>query len=367
MTSNLPLAGLRVVTAAEQYPGPYATMLLADLGADVVIVERPGAGDPTRLFPAFHAALNRGKRSVALDLKTEQGRAGLRRLLADADLFLEGFRPGTMARLGFDPDEVRALNPRTVYVSITGFGQTGPSRMRAAHDISYQAAAGLLDGHDPDRDPAGAGPEVALGDLSSALFAVVGALASLLHRQSSGTGTHVDVSMTDALVSLMTGHLVPALNGRPAPELGSAEPAYGVFACADGEAISLSVAYEDWFWTPLCDLLALHDARDLPRPERIARREELRDRIAAAIRLRPRSEWAALLDEADIAWGPVLALGELADDPHYRARELFQEAPYRDGTTFRYVAQPLVLDGVRPGPTGGVPDVGEGNGDLLGA
>ncbi|EME19407.1 CaiB/BaiF CoA transferase family protein [Rhodococcus triatomae] len=361
---TLPLSGLRIVTAAEQYPGPYATMLLADLGAEVIIVERPGAGDPTRSFPAFHAALNRNKRSVTLDLKSADGRAGLRSLLTTADVFMEGFRPGTMARLGFGPDEVKAINPRVVYVAITGFGQTGPNRLRAAHDVSYQAAAGLLHSRVTGRDTSEV-DELALGDLSSGMFAVIGTLTALLARQRTGQAGSVDVSMTDGLVSWLTASLVPALNQQSSPELGSAEPAYGLFECADRALLSLSVAYEDWFWAPLCDLLDMSDVRDLARPARIAARAELRQRIENALRHRTRDEWSVLLDGADIAWSPVLDLPEVAQDEHFRDRDLFRTVPLPDGTTFTCIAQPLVFDGVRPGPRRGAPELGEANGELL--
>ncbi|QXC46481.1 CaiB/BaiF CoA transferase family protein [Rhodococcus qingshengii] len=361
---TLPLSGLRIVTAAEQYPGPYATMILADLGAEVIIVERPGAGDPTRAFPSFHAALNRNKRSVALDLKSAEGCAGLRRLLGTADVFIEGFRPGTMTRLGFGPDDVSAINSQTVYVSITGFGQTGPNRLRAAHDISYQASAGLLHARVADRDTS-AIDELALGDLSSGTFAVVGTLAALLARQQTGRGAHVDVSMTDGLVSWLTASLVPSLNDQPNPELGSAEPAYGLFACADGKLLSLSVAYEDWFWEPLCDLLDMSDVRELPRAARIRGRVALRDRLENALLQRTRDEWSGLLDAADIAWSPVLDIAEVQQDKHFRDRDLFHAVPLTDGTTLTCVAQPLMFDGARPGPTRGTPQLGEANRDLL--
>ena len=137
-----PLAGLRVLSLAEQYPGPYATLLLADLGADVVLVERPNGGDPARQFPGFFAALNRNKRSLALDLKDARGKAVLWRLLASADVLLEGFRPGTMERLGFGQRAVRARNPRLVYASVSGFGQDGPYRDRPAHDVSTRRSRG---------------------------------------------------------------------------------------------------------------------------------------------------------------------------------------------------------------------------------
>ena len=141
---GLSLDGIRIVCLAEQYPGPYATLLLADLGADVILVERPGSGDPARQFPGFHAALSRNKRSVVIDLKAEDGRRQLRDLVASADVLMEGFRPGTMERLGFGYAAVELLNPKLVYVSISGFGQSGPYRDRPAHDLSYQAIAGFL-------------------------------------------------------------------------------------------------------------------------------------------------------------------------------------------------------------------------------
>jgi crotonobetainyl-CoA:carnitine CoA-transferase CaiB-like acyl-CoA transferase len=180
-----PLTGVRILCLAEQYPGPYATLLLADLGAEVIIVERPGGGDPARLFPSFHGALNRNKRSLALDLKDEVDRARLFRLVETADVFMEGFRPGTISRLGFGPETLRAAHPRLVYVSISGFGQDGPYRDRPAHDLSYQAAAGLLSqmtGTTASTPPS----DIAIGDLSSGLFAALGIVTVRSHPYGSG-------------------------------------------------------------------------------------------------------------------------------------------------------------------------------------
>jgi crotonobetainyl-CoA:carnitine CoA-transferase CaiB-like acyl-CoA transferase len=359
-----PLSGLRVVSLAEQYPGPYATLLMADLGAEVILVERPGGGDPARQFPAFHEALNRNKRAVEIDLKTDAGRAALRRLLRDADVMLEGFRPGTMARLGFGWDAVSALNPRLVYVSISGFGQDGPYRDRPAHDLSYQAMAGLLFAQARAGVPQPAG-EVAIGDLSSAMFAAVGALAALHERARTGRGRHVDVSMTDGLVSWMSVLLGPAMNGAPLADF-AAEPAYGTFRCGDGRLLTLSIAHEDWFWRPLCALLGMEDAAGYGRAERVANGASLRARIAEAIGRETRATWAGRLDAAGIAWGPLNDLDEVADDPHFVARGLFREVPDGQGGTRRVVAQPLVFDGIHPGPVRGTPAPGEGNAELLG-
>lgn len=359
-----PLAGLRVVSLAEQYPGPYATLLMADLGAEVILVERPGAGDPARQFPAFHEALNRNKRAVAIDLKSEAGRSALRALLVTADVMLEGFRPGTMARLGFGYADVSALNPRIVYVSISGFGQDGPYRDRPAHDLSYQAIAGLLYAQARAGVPQPAG-DLAIGDLSSAMFAAVGALAALHERGRTGRGRHVDVSMTDGLVSWMSVALGPTMNGEPLADI-AAEPAYGAFRCGDGRLLTLSIAHEDWFWRPLCELLGLSDAAGLGRAARVADGPALRGRIAAALAREPRAAWAARLDAAGIAWAPLHDLDEVAADPHFVARGMFREVPDGRGGARRAVAQPLVFDGEHPGPVRGTPALGEGNAELLG-
>jgi crotonobetainyl-CoA:carnitine CoA-transferase CaiB-like acyl-CoA transferase len=357
------LSDIRIVSLAEQYPGPYATMLLADLGADVILIERPGSGDPARQFPAFHAALNRNKRSVALDLKTEAGKADLRDLVASADVLMEGFRPGTAERLGFGPAAMAAFNPRLIYVSISGFGQTGPYRDRPAHDLSYQAIAGFLH-QQADTRATQIPSDIAIGDLSSGMFAALGTLASLHERSRTGKGKYIDVSMTDGLVSWMSVMLGPVMNGAPLADIG-AEPAYGLFECGDGKMLTLSIAHEDWFWKPLCGLLNMEDAADFDRRQRTALETELTKRIAAAIAQRPRNAWAEHLDAARIPWGPVNSIQEVADDPHFKARGLFSDITFADGRKQFFVAQPLVFDGEHPRPTRGAPALGEHTDDVL--
>lgn len=360
---SLPLAGIQVISLAEQYPGPYATLLMADLGAEVILVERPGVGDPARQFPAFHAALNRGKQSVALDLKSDDGKAHLRRLIASADVLMEGYRPGTMARLGFGYEAMAQLNPRLVYVSISGFGQDGPYRDRPAHDVSYQALAGFLYRHAEQGSVDDPG-SIAVGDLSSGMFAAVGTLAALLERARTGAGKYVDVSMTDGLVSWMSAMLGPVMNGAPLADIG-AEPAYGVFKCGDGKLLTLSIAHEDWFWRPLCELLDMGDAAGLNRAGRVAQGDALRRRVGAALATRTRAEWAEKLDAAGIPWGPVNTLDEVAADPHFRARGLFREVVGNDGARQHHVAQPLIFSGEHPGPRSGVPGLGEHTAQVL--
>ncbi len=361
-----PLAGLRVVSLAQQYPGPYATLLMADLGADVILVERPGQGDPARQFPAFHAALNRNKRSVTIDLKRDEGCRSLRALLADADLMLEGFRPGAMARLGFGYEAVARINPRIIYLSISGFGQDGPYRDRPAHDLSYQAIAGLLFRQANTGQPAVPG-DVAIGDLASGMFAAVGALAALHERNRTGRGQHVDVSMTDGLVSWMSVFLGPQMGGEAQADI-AAEPAYGSFRCGDGKLLTLSIAHEDWFWSALCKLLGLpQELADLHRHQRVARTDALRSQIARALEGASRDDWAARLDAASIPWGPVNDLHEVVEDPHFIARGLFREVVRPAGGVERCVAQPLRFGAAHPGPRRGTPELGEANAELLDA
>jgi crotonobetainyl-CoA:carnitine CoA-transferase CaiB-like acyl-CoA transferase len=364
VTFALPLDGVRVLSLAEQYPGPYATLILADLGADVVLVERPRGGDPTRAFPDFFEALNRSKRSVALDLKSEDGRAAFLRLVESADVLLEGFRPGAMARLGLGYEDVAAVNPSIVYVSISGFGQDGPACGRAAHDLSYQAIAGVL--YDVlDREP-GESHHLQLADLSSGLFATIAALSGLVARAATGVGSYFDLAMTDCLVSLMTTQLFPVLNGTglgPAPFLD--EPAYRLYRTADGRLLSLSIAHEDPFWRALCEATGLDDAASLGAEERWSRRDELIQRLAEAIAQRTLDEWVDLLVSVDVPCAPVHSLAEVAEDPQVRHRGQIVRIGGGEAPPRLHVAQPIRVDGRVAGPRARAPQLGENTDELV--
>lgn len=348
-----PLEGYLVVSLAEQYPGPFATLILGDLGADVVQVERPSGGDPSRIFPGHYAALNRGKRSVALDLKTSEGLEACRALIARADALVEGFRPGVLSRLGLSPSELIRDHPGLVVVSVSGFGQDGPYRDRPAHDLSFQAVAGLLDADAPVMPP------VALADVAAGLFAAIATLTGLAGRAASGHGGHYDVGMFDALVSFVVTRLVPTANGMPADTLGQ-DPGYGLFATADGRWISLSIAFEDHFWRALCAELRLEALADVPGPDRVARRDEIRAALSRRIAAEPLTHWERVLPSAGIAYGAVQDLAGLVADPHLQSRDLLQAVGDR-----RYLRQPLVIDGTAPGPRTAVPGLGEHTEEVL--
>ena len=362
MPPTLPLAGLRILSLAEQLPGPFATLLLADLGADVILVERPKGGDPSRRFPGLFASLNRNKRSVALDLKSADGREQFLRLVDGADAVLEGFRPGVMQRLGLAADTLRQRKPTLVVLSISSFGQTGPYAHMAGHDLSIQAAAGMLE------VPLGAEasakmPVLPLADIASGMYAAFGVVTALLARERTGRGSEIDVSMFDALVSWMTPFLVPPALGLAVRPLPPEDPGYGVFATADGRQITLSIAGEDHMWRALCDWLDLPALAGLDEAQRCGRCAEVQAPLRAAIARHDHDPLCTALAERRIAFGPVIARAAVLADPHLRARRL---AVGLDGGAGPYVRQPLTFDGQIGRITRAVPQLGEHNAELLG-
>ena len=321
MTSNGGLlAGLRVLDLSVWRPGPYATQLLAEIGADVVKVEPPG-GDPMRSYPELFESLNANKRSIVLDLKNEADRQRALELAARADVVIEGFRPGVVARLGVAYDDVRALNPAIVYCSLSGMGQAGPLALAPAHDLNYQAWAGALcpEGDDPvvGRLP--------IADLAGGVFAAFAICAAVVRRQRSGDGEYIDVSMSDVLAT-WTGAVPPRAAGVDSNARGV--PGYGLFAAADGKHLALSIITENHFWSGLCDVLGLDDVRDLGFVDRMARLEELQARITDALAQHPRDEIVDALLAADAPAAPVLNREEMLRLPHFRERGVATSDPW---------------------------------------
>ena len=350
----LPLAGVRVLDLTRLLPGGYATQMLADLGARVTKIEEPGQGDYARGMPPlkdgvgqFFLAVNRNKRSAALNLKHPAGREALLRLAEGADVLIESFRPGVMARLGLDYETLRARNPRLIVCALSGYGQDGPYSHRVGHDLNYIGYAGLL--HHltaPGQPPTLPGAQFA--DIAGgALMAVVGILAALVGRGVSGEGRYVDVSMLDGSLALLPVLASLVLNGDPEPAPGEAWlagtlPGYGVYETADGKFITLG-ALEPKFWAELC--------RRVDRPDLIAHqlpadptdREHTKDALAALFRTRTRDEWVAELGDAEVCLGPVNTLAEALADPQVRARSLTAADPYRDGSAALRTA-PIISD-----------------------
>ena len=314
-----PLAGLRVVEFAGIGPGPFAGMMLADMGADVVVVDR--AAD---VRPGNKAmALQRGKRSLALDLKHPDALAAVWRLLESADALIEGFRPGVLERLGLGPDAVAARCPRLVYGRVTGWGQDGPLAQAAGHDINYVALSGALSiSRRPGERPVV--PPTLLGDMAGGgMFLVFGVVCALLEAQRSGRGQVVDAAMIDgvnAMAALV--HQMRAIGyWRDDPATNfflNASPFYEVFECADGEHVTLG-AIEPPFYAELLRRLGLDDV-DPARQYRTEDWPALKARVAARLREKTRAHWCALLEGSDACFAPVLGLDEAAAHPHNLAR-----------------------------------------------
>ena len=323
-----PLHGLRVVELASIGPGPMCAMLLADLGADVIRIDRlepSGLGVPMNQRFDVNA---RSRRSAALDLKSAAGRDAVLRIVERADVLIEGFRPGVAERLGLGPADCQARNPRLVYGRMTGFGQTGPLAHAAGHDLNYIALTGALDAI----GPAGGAPVPPLnlvGDYGGgALYLAFGLMAALFERQSSGRGQVVDAAMVDGAASLMSMfHGMLAAGGWPGQRgenlLDGGAPFYGVYETADGKHVSIG-SLEPKFYAEMVKRLGL-DERFLRLQGDASQWPALREAIAAAVRTRTRDEWSALLEGTDVCFAPVLALGEVHRHPHAVARGTYVE------------------------------------------
>ncbi|MDT0576019.1 CaiB/BaiF CoA-transferase family protein [Croceicoccus sp. F390] len=340
-----PLAGVSVLDFTALLPGAVCTQFLADLGADVVKVEPPGTGDAAR-GPAgsppggiFHMT-NRNKRSVVLDLKDEAGLATARRMIAKADVLVEGFRPGVMARLGLGWDEAQAINPALVYCSITGYGQDGPLAHKAGHDINYQCQAGIVgqNATDGGRPAPGAVPLADLG--GGSLTAAVGILAALFDVQRSGKGRHVDIAMTDAAMALNIASLSSKMmfgGDDPVPGrdiLTGGLPCYRTYRTADDRYLAVG-ALEPKFWQAFCAAI--------DRPDLVGRGWDMGARLDAAtqevadtIASRTLAEWTSVFADVDACVAPVMTLGETLDHPNTQARGMVVQVTGGGATTLQY-------------------------------
>ena len=352
--SASPLAGLRVLDLSRHLPGPLAAHLLADLGARVVKVEEPALGDPVRHLPsgvggkgALAALLLSGVESVALDLKRPAAREILERLLAVSDVLIESFRPGTLARLGLDPEELRQRHPRLIVCSISGWGQTGPYASRAGHDLTYQAAAGTL--ASVPRPPA-----VQAADVTGAWAAVAAILAALHEREKTGAGTRIDAALFDAAAHAnLTGWAAEAERPRQVEEplpLTGALPCYGVYRTADGGWLAVG-ALEPHFWHRLCEAVGKPGLADLQYAGSRRARRRVEDLIAS----RTRADWQALAAEHDLPIEPVLSAAEARHHPQALHRALL--SPGEEGLP--RLAFPAHLDGERPRAAAHVSALGE--------
>jgi crotonobetainyl-CoA:carnitine CoA-transferase CaiB-like acyl-CoA transferase len=343
------LSGVRVLDLTRLLPGPYATTLLADLGAEVVKVEEPTRGDPVRhREPTVggrsytYLVRNRNKASVGVDLKDERGHEAFMRLAETADVVVESFRPGVVDRLGVGYEAVRAVNEDVVYCSLTGYGQTGPYADSPGHDVNYAGVAGLL-ALTGNRDGAPTIPGYPVGDFAGGLYAAFAIAAAVAGVAAGKSGEYIDVSMTDAVASFSTAYADRYFAAGATPEregtrLLGRHPGYRVYEAGDGEYLTVS-ALEARFWNNLCDALDRPDLRDayVGRDDDVsaARRREIVDEVAAAMAERPRADLLAAFEEHDVPGAPVNGYDDLFQDPHLAERDLFDSVTVetKDGAT----------------------------------
>lgn len=330
-----PLAGFRVLDLSRLLPGPFCSMLMADLGADVIKVEDPKVGDYIRWWPpllgknsGFHTVLNRNKRSVTIDLKREEGRAVFEAMVKRADVVLEGFRPGVMERLGLGYAALRVLNPRIVYCAISGYGQDGERALRAGHDINYLALAGVLSYS--GRDGKLVVPNVQIGDMGGgALMAAFSITAALLARERLGEGQYIDISMTDGAVAwncLRWGKfLADGVVPRPADDmLNHGYACYNLYETKDGRWMSLG-ALEPQFWKAFCRSVGRDDWEQAEYFKPGPHQKSLEKEVAEVFAAKTQAEWVEHFREVDCCCEPVLNLDEMMADRALRARGMVVE------------------------------------------
>ena len=363
---SAPLTGVRVIELARILAGPWAGQTLADLGADVIKVEAPEGDDTRRWGPpfvthdgetsaAYYHAANRGKRSVVCDFRTPEGQEAVRRLVADADVVIENFKVGGLAKYGLDYPALAALNPRLIYCSITGFGQTGPYAHRAGYDFVIQGMAGVMSvTGTPEGQPQKVG--IAVADILTGVYATTAILAALHQRGQTGVGQHIDMALMDVTVALMANQSMNYLaSGRAPVKLGNAHPnlaPYAVFDCADGWVILATG--NDAQYRRLCGLLGLDalatDPAYATNADRLANRAALTDAITAATRLRTKADLLAACEAQGVPAGPINDLAEVFADPQVLARGLRIDAGGVPGvrSPFTFSGADLALG--RPSP-----------------
>ena len=374
-----PLSGIRILDLSRLLPGAYASQMLADFGADVIKVEEPGSGDYGRFMPPHGAggmslyflAINRNKRSITLNLKSAEGREIFLRMVSSADVLLESFRPGVLERLGLGFEQLQEVNPGLIYCAISGYGQDGPYRLRAGHDLNYAGYAGLLHyNRGPHGEPAM--PATQLGDLAGGSFmAVIGILTALLGRNQTGEGRAIDVSMTEGVMALLPLFATAYLNTAEAPQPGRSAldgglPCYNIYETSDGKHVTLA-ALEYKFWHTFCTHVGHLELLPFHTPAGPGEREQAMDMLRAIFKTKTRDEWIAELADIDACVGPVYSVDEALNDQQAQARgvSVTGEELHETGETFRTLPSFPRISGVENEQRYAPPGLGEHTGELL--
>jgi crotonobetainyl-CoA:carnitine CoA-transferase CaiB-like acyl-CoA transferase len=367
-----PLDNIRVVDFSRVLAGPFASQALSDFGAEVVKIENPDGGDDTRAWgppfvkgeSAYFLSANRGKKSVALNLKEERSRKLVRRLIEKSDVVLENFRPGTMDRLGFGYDACRMLNPKIIYCSISGYGQTGPEKDRPGYDLVAQGLSGVMDVTGPaGGDPHKVGTSVA--DLVAGLYAVQGVLLAVIARERTGKGQMVDVALLDGLISLLTYQAgIFFASGQSPRRRGNQHPTicpYETFRASDGY-FNVAVGSER-LWETFCGAIEKAELAKDPRfksnADRVQNRAELTEALEKLFAKRPQADWLALFDRHGVPAGPIYSVGQALGQPQALARAMVLGAEHKKAGKIRMLGIPVKLSETPGLPQGAPPTLDE--------
>jgi crotonobetainyl-CoA:carnitine CoA-transferase CaiB-like acyl-CoA transferase len=379
------LSHIRVLDLSRIFAGPWAGQTLADLGADVIKVERPGPGDDTRGWgppylrdqqgvetseSGYYLAVNRGKRSITVSLDKPEGQSLIRQLAARSDIVLENFKPGSLARYGLGYEDLKLVNQKLIYCSLSGFGQTGPRRDQAAYDFMIQAMGGLMSITGQRDDKPGGGPQkvgLPIVDLVSGMYATVGILAALAHRDETGLGGYIDIAMLDVAVATLSNQAMNYLvTGVPPIRTGNAHPniqPQDVFACRDG-SVAIAVGNDGQF-AKFCEVLGLNEAsrdeRFAKNAARVRNSAVLRPLIDARLREQNRQHWVAALDAAGVPASPINSIPEVFADPQVKSRRMITEIPHPLAGTVPQVGSPMRFGEAAVQPQRPPPLLGEHN------
>ncbi|NIZ12231.1 CaiB/BaiF CoA-transferase family protein [Phaeobacter sp. HF9A] len=375
---SAPLDGVIILDLTHVLAGPYASMTLADLGARVIKVERPGTGDDTRSFPpfkngesAYFATINHDKQSIALDLKNTDDRAVFEQLVEQSDIILENYRPGVMERLGYGWEDLHAKHPRLIYGAVSGFGHSGPDSQRPAYDMVVQARGGVMSiTGERDREPVRVGASI--GDIAAGMFLAQGILAALLHRTQTSLGQKIDISMLDCQLALLEHAIaMTTVNGEPPRPSGARHPSitpFETFHAEDG--LFVIAAGNDVLFARLCEALELPlagDPRFTSNPARCENARLLKRLIEAVTLGQSKAHWISLLTDAGIPTGPIQNVAEVLKDPQILARNMVVDVLDRAGQP-AYVAagNPIKMSALAdPGTRGPAPKLDEDRQDIL--
>ena len=373
-----PLDGLRVIDLTRVLAGPFCTMLLADMGADVIKVENPVGGDDSREFGPFkkglssyYMGLNRSKRGVTLNLKNERAKEMLKQLVKDADIVVENFKPGTMNKLGLGYEVLREVNPAIIYAASSGFGQVGPYSPRAAYDLIIQGMSGFMSitGFDKER-PVKSGSSIA--DILTGVFTTIGILAALEHRRKTGEGQMIDVAMLDCMIAILENALASYDSTGESPEpIGNVHRSIAPFATfntADGQ-INICAGNDD-LWRRLCEVIGMTECLEDPRFEgnkaRVAHFSELEPIMNEKLSGKTTAEWAAALDAVKVPCGAIMNMEQVVSDPHVIAREAIIELVHPVVEKLLVSNTPIKFSGTPAGIARLAPELGEHNAEVYG-